>query len=170
MVLGLAHFPEKLTGEVGEKINARGQDPAHVVMGVALCLGVVAAVSALGSRDGRQPAAPGAEPTRHPLAKLIWPAVTSTGTIAALRVWNAPDGPARSRTLALWAATQALGLFWMKRRPERFPLQLTAALSTAALTALYARSALTVDEKAAQLIAPTSFAGLSSLVAQPVEL
>jgi tryptophan-rich sensory protein len=158
---------QRVTHEVAEKLNAEHQDPAHVAMGLAVCLGAVAAVTLLGSRQGRQPAAPGAEPSRSPLAKLIWPAITSTGTIAALRVWNAPDGPPRSRALALWGATQALGLFWMMRRPERFGLQLAAALSTAAVTALYARSALAVDRKAAQLIAPTSFAGLSSLVAQP---
>jgi tryptophan-rich sensory protein len=160
-------LPQKLGHEVREKLNAEGQDPAHVAMGLAICLGAVAAVTVLGSRQGRQPAAPGAEPSRHPLAKLIWPAITSTGTIAALRVWNAPAGRARNTALALWGASQALGLFWMKRRPERFSGQLVAALSTAAVTAAYARAALAVDQKAAQLIAPTSFAGLSSLVAQP---
>lgn len=157
----------RLTREVSETLNAEGQDPAHVAMGLAVCLGAVAAVTVLGARQGRQPAAPGAEPSRSPLAKLIWPAITSTGTIAALRVWNAPDSPERGRALALWGATQALGLFWMKRRPERLPLQLAAALSTAAVTAAYARAALAVDEKAARLVAPTSFAGLSSLLAQP---
>ncbi|RYF93760.1 MAG: hypothetical protein EON95_07835 [Caulobacteraceae bacterium] len=160
---------QKLTHEVSEQLNAEGQDPAHVAMGLAICLGAVAAVTLLGSRQGRQPAAPGAEPSRSQLGKLIWPAITSTGTIAALRVWNAPDGPERGRALALWGATQALGLFWMKRRPEGFRLQLVAALTTAAVTALYARAALAVDEKAARLIAPTGFAGLSSLVARPVE-
>ncbi len=158
---------QRLTHEVSEQLNADGKDPAHVVMGLAICLGAVATVTLLGNRHGRQPAAPGAAPSRSPLAKLIWPAIASTGTIAALRVWNAPDGPERGRALALWGATQALGLFWMQRRPERLAGQLVAALSTAAVTALYARAALAVDEKAARLIAPTSFAGLSSLVAQP---
>lgn len=156
------HAQDKLT----ERLNAEGRSAGHVAAGVAICaalIGVTAAASILRP----QPAAPGAKPSRHPLVRAIWPSLFSVTTLAALRVWNAPSSPERRRALGLWSVLQASNLVMTLWRPARRSEQVVAAATTAALTAAYAHAAGYVDEKAANMTAPTGFAGLASLVATP---
>lgn len=160
------NIAEETQEKVAETINAEGRDWGHVTVGVIVCLAIVGATTAL-SVARPQPPAPGAEPSRRPLMRALWPALTSVTTIAALRIWNAPSSKARTRTLSLWGLVQAANavlLFW---RPRDRKMQIASALATAALTTAYARSAAYVDVKAAGLIAPTGFAGVTALVADP---
>jgi tryptophan-rich sensory protein len=99
--------------------------------------------------------------------RAVWPALFSVTSLAALRVWNAPDSPDRNRALGLWAGLQGLSMLWMAWAPRDRTTQIVAAVSTAGLTAAYAHQAAYVDRKAAGLIAPTGFAGLSALIAKP---
>lgn len=156
------HAQDKLT----ESLNAEGRSASHVAIGVAICAALIG-VTAAASVVRPQPAAPGAEPSRHPLVRAIWPSLFSVTTLAALRVWNAPSSPERRRALGLWSVLQASNLVMTLWRPTRRSEQVVAAATTAALTAAYAHAAAYVDEKAANMTAPTGFAGLASLAATP---
>ncbi len=147
-----------------DALNASGRSRGHIAAGVALCVGAIALTAVVAALQP-QPATPGEKPSRRPAIRAIWPAIFSLTNLAALRVWNAPDGPRRTRALALWGGLQALNLFWMIMRPTDQRLRVAAAVSTAALTTVYAHAAAYVDEKAAGMVAPTGFAGLSALVA-----
>lgn len=153
---------EKLT----EGLNAEGRGIGHVALGVVVCAGLIALTAGLAATRA-QPPAPGAEPTRDPVKRAIWPSLFSVATLAALRVWNAPSSPARSRALGLWGVLQGANLAFTLWRPRARGAQVAVALTTAGLTAIYARSAAQVDQKAATLTAPTGFAGLASIVATP---
>lgn len=157
-----------LAAEAHEKLdaalNASGRSPAHIAVGILLCVGAIALTAGVAAAQP-QPMAPGERPSRRPAIRAIWPAVFSLTNLAALRVWNAPDGPRRSRALTLWGAVQALNLFWMLASPRSQRGRAAAAISTAALTTIYAHAATYVDEKAAGMVAPTGFAGLAALAA-----
>ncbi len=147
-------------------LNAEGRSPGHVAAGVAVCAALIGVTAALAVARP-QPPAPGAKPSRHPWVRAIWPSLFSVTTLAALRVWNAPASAERSRALGLWSVLQASNIAMTLWRPHRRAEQVVAAATTAALTAAYAHSAAYVDEKAANLTAPTGFAGLAALVATP---
>lgn len=149
-----------------DTLNAEHRSLGHVATGVAVCLAVVGVTASLAVARP-QPVAPGAKPSRHPWIRAAWPALSSVTTLAALRVWNAPESPRRTRALAWWGVLQASNLALMVWRPRDRNVQLAAAMATAGLTAAYAHSAAGIDEKAAGLVAPTGFAGLASIVAQP---
>ena len=85
---------------------------------------------------------------------LILPAVFSATTLSALRVWNAPAAPERSRAISLWTAAQALNAVWIALRPARRGLQIAAAMSTAGMAAAFAHEARKIDLKAGQWAAP----------------
>jgi len=157
---------DRMQDEVEEALNADGRSGAHVALGLLICTGVVAINTAVAAARP-QPPAPGAKHSRHPLMRSVWPALFSLTTLAALRIWNAPSSPARSRALGLWGALQGLNMFWMLARPRDKTGQAAAAITTAGLTAVYAHAAAAVDPKAAGMVAPTGFAGLSALVARP---
>lgn len=152
--------------KIVEALNADGRSTGHLALGAALCLGLIAATSAIAA-SRPQPVAPGAEPSRKPMVRAIWPAVFSVSTLASLRVWNAPASPTRTRALGLWMVLQGSNALLMWLRPSSTLGQTAAAMATAGLTTAYARVAADVDEKAAQLVAPTGFAGLASLAATP---
>ena len=149
-----------------ETLNVQGRSTRHVMLGVGICLAMVATTAAVATMKP-QPAAPGGRPSRHPAIRAAWPALFSVTTLAGLRVWNAPDGLERTRALGLWAALQGVSIFWMLRAPKDRRTQVVAAVSTAGLTAAYAHAASYVDRKAAAMIAPTGFAGVSALIAKP---
>jgi benzodiazapine receptor len=148
-----------------DSLNAEGRSASHIALGLLICAGVIAATSAI-SAARPMPVAPGAKPSSHPFARAVWPALFSVTTLAAVRVWNAPSSPARTRSLSLWGGLQGLNLMWLLWRPKDRTTQIVAALSTAGLTAVYAHSTAEVDEKAAGIVAPTGFAGLSALIAR----
>lgn len=152
--------------KVTDSLNAEGRSLTHVAVGAAICAALIGVTAAASARKA-QPVAPGGKPVRHPIAKAVWPSLFSLTTLAALRVWNAPDSPRRTRALGWWAALQASNLAMTFWRPTRRGGQAVAAVTTAALTAAYAHQAAYVDRKAADMSAPTGFAGLASLVATP---
>ena len=160
---------ERAQDKLEEALNAEGRSRGHVAAGLLVCLGCIAATAAIAAARP-QPAAPGAKPSRHPAMRAVWPALFSVTTLAALRVWNAPDSAERTRALGLWVGLQGLSMLWMAWAPRDRTTQVVAAVSTAGLTAAYAHQAAYVDRKAAGLIAPTGFAGLSALIARPAHV
>ena len=162
----MMHLVEDAQEQVVGGLNARGRSAGHVTTGVLICaalIGLTAAASVLRP----QPPTPGARPSRQGWVRAIWPSLFSVTTLAALRVWNAPPSPARRRALTWWSASQGANLLLTLWRPRRRAEQVAAAVTTAALTAGYAHAASYVDLKAANLAAPTGFAGLAALVATP---
>lgn len=149
-----------------DSLNAQGRSPGHIAIGLGVCVAAIAATGTIAALRP-QPVAPGARPVRKPLMKAVWPALFSATTLAAVRIWNAPSSPQRTRTLSLWAALQGMNAMWMLLSPRDRRLQIVAALSTAGVTALYAHSAADIDQKAAGIAAPSGFAGLSALIAKP---
>lgn len=156
----------KARGFARDSLNAKGRSTGHVATGLVICVAAIAATGALATLKP-QPVAPGAKPARRPLVKAVWPAIFSATTLAAVRIWNAPASPQRTRTLSLWAALQGLNGVWMLLAPRDRRLQILAAVSTAGLTAAYAHAAADIDQKAAGIVAPTGFAGISALIAKP---
>lgn len=152
--------------KLADGLNAHGRSPGHVATGVAICTVLVGAVAAL-SAARPQPPTPGQKPTRHRLSRALWPSLFSVTTLAALRVWNAPSSPARTRALGFWSLLQAGNLVLTAWSPRRRGERVAAALTTAALAGAYAHAASYVDPKAAKLSAPVGFAGLAAVVAEP---
>jgi tryptophan-rich sensory protein len=152
---------------IEDTLNAEGRSGSHVALGILLCLGAVGAVAAI-SAVRPQPAAPGAPPEqRSSPMRGVWPALFSVTTFAAIRVWNAPSSPARTRALSVWGGLQGLNALWMLWRPRDKATRVVAALTTAGMTMVYGRAAAEVDEKAARLVAPAGWASLSGLFAPP---
>jgi len=156
-------------------LNSRGRGPGHVAVGAALCLGAAALAALIAwkrspthenpelERQYDRLDKPAMEPPKSAYS-VLWPALFSVMTLSALRIWNAPSGPERTRALSLWGGLQALNAAWMWISPQQRLAQLAAAVSTFALTMFYARAAERVDEKSAKLVAPyagwVSFANL----------
>jgi hypothetical protein len=153
--------------KIEEALNAEGRSRSHVALGLLICLGCVGATAAIAA-SRPQPPAPGArvEKKSSPL-RAIWPALFSVTTLAAVRVWNAPSSPQRTRALGLWGGLQGLNVLWMILGPRDKVTRIVAGLSTAGMTALYARAASDVDAKAASLVAPAIGGSLAALVATP---
>ncbi len=158
---------DRVQEELGEALNVGDRSPGHVAFGVLLCAGAVAATAIVAVATPRQAVAPGAEPTREPIMRAVWPALFSLTTLAALRLWNAPPSVKRTQALRLWGLSQGVNLLWMLLRPRDSRTQVLAAVSMAGITAVYAHVAAAVDQKAASIVAPTGFAGLSAIVAKP---
>ena len=150
-----------------ETVNPGGRSAPHVAAGVLVCLGVVAASALLARRSE-----PGAY-QRHlereaggdrGALSAVWPALFSITTLAALRLWNAPSSPERTRALTLWGASQALNAAWMVVSPRLRLLELAGGLATAALTAAYAREARRADARAGGMAAPAAGLAIGNLV------
>ncbi len=153
-------FVANAQDKVQDALNAEGRSTSHVAIGLLLCAVAIGATAAIAVAKP-QPAVPGApRQPRASLGRAIWPALFSVTTLAALRVWNAPASPARTKALGLWCGLQGLNALWMLLRPRDRVTQTAAALSTAALTGLYARAASHVDQKAASLVGPAGWASL----------
>lgn len=156
---------ERAQDKVEETLNAEGRSVRHVALGLLICAAAIGATTAIAAVRP-QPTAPGAPPERRssPM-RAVWPALFSVTTLAAIRVWNAPSSPARTRALGVWGGLQGLNALWMALRPRDRPTQIAAALTTAGMTALYARTAARVDQKAAGMVAPTGWMSLAGLFA-----
>ena len=151
---------------VVDGLNAEGRSLAHVTTGLVICTALIGLVTAA-SVARPQPVAPGDEPSRHPVLRAVWPSLFSLTTLAALRIWNAPASAARTRALGLWGVLQTSNLFMTLWRPKARRERIAAAATTAALTAAYAHAAAYVDDKAANIAAPTGFTGLAAVIAEP---
>lgn len=158
-------------------LNSHGRGPGHVALGAAVCLGAAAVTALIAWKRSPTHANPRLErqfdrldksPLEPPKSaySLLWPALFSVMSLSALRIWNAPSGPERTRALALWGGLQGLNALWMYLSPRHRLAQMIASGSTVAATLFYARAAEKVDERSARLVAPyagwVSFANLLS--------
>lgn len=156
-------------------LNSHTRGPGHVALGAAVCLGAAAITALIAWKRSPTEANPKLErqfdrldksPLEPPKSaySVLWPALFSVMTLSALRIWNAPSGPERTKALSLWGGLQGLNALWMYLSPKQRLAQLIAAGSTFAMTLFYARAAEKVDEKSAKLVAPyagwVSFANL----------
>jgi len=145
----------------GDVLNAHERNIGHVILGVAVTVGFALGATLL-ARTTITPRpqtltdddAPITERPRGPLS-LILPAVFSVTTLSAMRVWNAPARPERTRAMGLWAAAQALNAVWIALRPAGRGLQIAAAMSSAGLAAAFAHEARKLDESAGKMASPT---------------
>ncbi len=139
-------------------INARDRDGGHVLLGLGLTLGFAVAATALAHvslkpRPTGDKDRPVTERPRGSLG-LILPAMFSATTLSALRVWNAPARPERTRALGFWAAAQALNAVWIALRPASRRLQIAAAMSSAGMAAAFAHEARKMDTRAGKMASP----------------
>lgn len=163
------------TEKAEDFLNSHGRAPGHVAAGVAVCVAAAAITALIAWKRSPTHANPDLEREFDRLDKsameppksaysLLWPALFSVMTLSALRIWNAPSGPERTRALTLWGGLQGLNAVWMFLRPSQRLAQVAAAVSTFLATALYARAAKRVDARSARLVAPyagwVSFANL----------
>lgn len=158
---------DKAQDKIEETLNAEGRSASHVAMGLLICAGCIGATAAIAA-SRPQPAAPGGRVERKssPM-RAVWPALFSVTTLAAVRVWNAPSSPARTRALSVWGGLQGLNFLWMLIGPRDRATRIAAGVSTTAMTALYARAAAMVDPKAASMVAPAIGANVAALFATP---
>lgn len=139
-------------------INARDRGGGHILLGLGVTLGFAVAASTLAHASVRPQARGGKEQpiTERPRGSLglILPAMFSATTLSALRVWNAPNRPERTRALGLWAAAQALNAIWIALRPASRGLQIAAAMSSAGMAAAFAHEARKLDGRAGKMASP----------------
>lgn len=146
-------------------VNGRGRSSGHIAAGLALCAGAVLASALIARRNAptddhpdikarydrlRQPSV---APPRKTFA-LVWPPLFLMLTLSGVRIWNAPDSPARTRAMGLWGAVQGLNALWMALGPRRLPAQVATAAASLWASAAYAHEAAKVDRTAAGLVAP----------------
>lgn len=154
--------------KIEDQLNSHGRGVAHVAFGVAVCAAIAGGTALLAIK--RAPPAGSIEKAvatdgatvkpSKPTLSLLLPALFSLSSLSALRIWNAPASPRRTRALALWGVLQTVNaaLIWMA--PKRRSAQLVGALATAGVTAAYSETAKRIDAKAAGMVAP--YAGLMS--------
>lgn len=139
-------------------INARDREGGHVLLGLGLTVGSALVATALANGSLRPRPRGGEEQpvTERPRGSLglMLPAMFSATTLSALRVWNAPARPERTRALGFWAAAQALNAVWIALRPASLGLQIAAATSSAGLAATFAHEARKLDARAGKMASP----------------
>lgn len=154
-------------------LNAEDREARHVALGLALAIGVGVLGALAATRGGhmvdRRRLARGDDPevVQAPkgLSSAALPLILSVSTLSALRIWNAPASPGRTRALGLWAGLQALNAAAMALHPRRFGQQMAAALLTAGLTTAYAHEAGKLDQRAGGIAFPRwGRVGLSNLM------
>jgi len=144
-------------------LNSEGRSAVHVVTGVVLTAGFVLLATGLASgalrpkRTMKQVRGRDLPITEKPRGafSLILPAMFSATTLSAVRVWNAPARPERTRAMGLWLAAQTVNAVWLGLRPVSMWKQVAAAMSTAGLAAAFAHEARKLDEGAGKMAAPT---------------
>ena len=151
-----------------DQLNSRGRGAGHIAIGVAVCAAIAGGTALIALK--RTPPAPPSEQAAatdgatvkpsKPTLSLLLPTLFSLSSLSALRIWNAPSSPRRTRALALWGVMQAVNAALVWVAPKRRSAQLVGALATAGVTAAYAETAKRIDSKAAGMVAP--YAGLMS--------
>ncbi|WP_269715905.1 tryptophan-rich sensory protein [Caulobacter sp. NIBR2454] len=151
-----------------DQLNSHGRGAGHVAIGVAVCA-AIASGTALIALKRTPPAGPAEQAAAtdgvtvkpsKPTLSLLLPTLFSLSSLSALRIWNAPSSPRRTRALALWGVMQAVNAALVWAAPKRRSAQLVGAVATASITAAYAETAKRIDTKAAGMVAP--YAGLMS--------
>jgi tryptophan-rich sensory protein len=152
-------------GAVDSLANSRGRSATHLLVGFGLMSAVVAA-SALIARanaptDDNPKIYAAYQALEHPrftpprpVFGYVWPPLFVALTMSGLRIWNAPNSPARSQALTLWGAIQGLNALWMALGPRRLASQLATAIATLAAAAVYLWRAGRVDAPAAGIATP----------------
>lgn len=145
-------------------LNADGRSTGHVAFGIAMTVGVALLATALATgairpqpRTARSLAHGDGPVTERPRGafSLVLPAVFSATTLSAVRVWNAPAAPARTKAMQLWALAQGVNAVWLAARPRSLSGQMLAAMTSAGLAAAFAHEARKLDPGAGKLAAPT---------------
>lgn len=144
-------------------LNAGNRGPGHVALGVAATVGFALLATFLATRTvAPQPRTlSGVQDDEAPVTErprgafsLVLPAVFSATTLSAVRVWNAPSRPERTRALTLWAGAQAVSAVWIALRPAGRSLQIAAAMTSAGLAAAFAHEARKLDTRAGKMASP----------------
>ena len=165
-------------GAVDSLANSRGRSAQHILIGLGITAGAVAAavllakVSSKPQDDGyeaytdyeppawEQKAAPKPAPK---FLTSLWPPMFMALTLSGLRVWNAPASAARTQALTLWGMAQGLNAVWMALGPKRLGGQLAAAIASVGTVAAYVWRARQVDPATAALVTPyVSWVGVAN--------
>jgi benzodiazapine receptor len=159
-----------------EEVHAKPVSTAgHVLLGVLLAAGAVAAAELLANRkrdedepqmlsDYAEAQGPVASPPKAAFA-VIWPSMFTALTISGLRVWNSPQGATRTRALALWGLVQAFSATWMALGPKRVGGRVAAAVASVGAGAVYAYHASKVQPPPGAVAAPTAgWMGIANLL------
>ena len=159
---------DRAQDKIEDQLNSHGRGVGHVAFGVAVCAAIAGGAALLAIK--RAPPADSIEKAAatdgataapsKPTLSLLLPALFSLSSLSALRLWNAPDSPRRTRALALWGVMQAVNAALVWVAPKRRSAQLVGALATAGVTVAYSETAKRIDAKAAGMVAP--YAGLMS--------
>jgi benzodiazapine receptor len=152
-------------GAVDSLANSRGRSTTHLLVGLGLMAAAVA-VSGLIARANAPTADhpkiyaayqalehPRFTPPR-PIFLYVWPPLFLALTMSGLRIWNAPNSPARAQALTLWGVIQGLNALWMALGPRRLASQLATAIATLGAAAIYLWRAGRVDAPAAGIVTP----------------
>jgi translocator protein len=166
---------EQIGGQFAGLINARGRSSQHVAGGLALCAAAVMASAAVAAAAAptrpnperrRQSAAlrkPDFQPPKKTFA-AVWAPLFVTLTLSGVRIWNAPDSPARSRALGLWGGLQAMNAVTTLWGPKQQTATLVTHLATLGGAFAYLNQARKVDATSAAIVSPylgwMSFAGI----------
>jgi tryptophan-rich sensory protein len=176
-------------GAVDSLANSRGRSAQHILIGVGITVGAVAAAALLAKAASR-PSDDGYEaysdyeppeweqPKTRAAPKFLvnlWPPLFMALTLSGLRVWNAPASAARTQALTLWGMAQGLNAVWMALGPKRLGGQLAAAIASVGTAAAYAWRARQVDPTTAAFVTPyVGWIGVANalseqLASKPVE-
>ncbi|OYX36396.1 MAG: hypothetical protein B7Y99_01225 [Caulobacterales bacterium 32-69-10] len=162
-----------------EGMNANGRSARHVAAGVGLC-GAALLLSALTGYHDKPGKAlkrrlanatldkPDLGPSEQTFSAVV-PLMFLLLTFSGVRIWNAPAGPERSRTLAIWGGLQILHALSNLWPPRRKSAEVAANLAAMAGALVYAREARKVDPPAAAMIGPyASWTAMASLVSAEI--
>lgn len=165
-----------LRGAVDDLANSRGRSTQHILLGVGLTLGAVAASALLARMANREdddyeaysdyedPLRPEPKPPSKLLA-AAWPPLFMALTLSGLRIWNAPRSAARTQALTLWGVAQALNAAWMALGPKRLGGEIAAVIASVGTAAAYVWRARKVDPPSASMVAPyVGWAGFANVL------
>ena len=152
-------------GAVDSLANSRGRSAGHILWGVGLTAGAVG-LSVLAARllkpraepleiysDYQAQVAPQPE-VEPPALSAVWPPLFLALTVSGFRIWNAPGSAARTQTLTLWGAVQALNAVLLAMAPRRMAGQALAAVAALGAAGAYVWRARKVDPASASLVSP----------------
>lgn len=164
-------------GAVDSLANSRGRSAQHILIGLGITVGAVAAAALLAKaasrpEDDGYEAYSDYEPPEweQPRSRSapqflssLWPPMFMALTLSGLRVWNAPASGARTQALTLWGMAQGLNAVWMALGPKRLGGQLAAGIASVGTAAAYIWRARQVDPATAALVTPyVSWVGVAN--------
>lgn len=161
----LERIEKALDAALDDTLNARGRSAAHVAGGLALIAGAMLVSAAVAYREGPSEANPEQraklasleKPEFQPKAKTfsaVWPPMFLLLTLSAVRIWNAPPSPHRTRALGVWLGVQVLHAVTMAVDIKQQTAKLVTQVATLLGGLAYAREARAVDPPSAAIIAP----------------